>query len=241
MKKILFLCHCHFYRLAVKDFFEKQKDYKMEFVSLESLKNRVCSQDTVLIHLAEDNYPAIFSIFENRELCLSDNSVIITNKRLITYLRRFFDERIQFIDELLIIDESSNPEVFEKNIEARDGLCEIDFKENLLSISEFLILSMLMTGLSPTTIALRTKRSIKTISSQKVNALRKLELDNTPHSMLKIAHIFCFPAALRSLTRRSAKGDDIADFAEEQPPSSQNHVLTLSCRKRNRYYRKYYY
>lgn len=109
----------------------------MEFVSLESLKDRVCSQDTVLIHLAEDNYPEIFSIFENREFCLSDNSIIITNKRLITYSRHFFDARVQFIDELCIFDESTTPEIFEKSIEARDGLREVDLKINLLSISEF--------------------------------------------------------------------------------------------------------
>ncbi|MFV8988332.1 LuxR C-terminal-related transcriptional regulator [Serratia fonticola] len=190
MKRILFVCDCHFYRLAVKYFFERQKDCIMEFVSLESLKNRVCSQETVLIHLAEDNYPEIFSIYENREFCLSDNSIIITNKRLITYSRHFFDARVQFIDELCIFDESTTPEIFEKSIEARDGLREVDLKINLLSISEFFIISMLMTGLSPTTIALRTKKSIKTISTHKVNALKKLKLDNTPHSMLKIARFF---------------------------------------------------
>ncbi|MBL5829226.1 LuxR C-terminal-related transcriptional regulator [Serratia fonticola] len=201
MKKILLLCDCHFYRMALKYFFERQKNCEVEFIRLESLKGRTCSQDTVLIHLAEDNYSAILRIFENRHLCLFDNTIVITSKRLITHLRRFFDEQVKFIDELFIFNEPSYPEAFEQSIEARDNLCEIDLKTNLLSISEFLILSMLMTGLSPTTVALKTKKSIKTISAQKVNALRKLGLDNTPHSMLKIAHIFCFPAALRSTNR----------------------------------------
>lgn len=104
MKKILLLSDCHFYRLALKDCFERQKNCEMEFISLESVRDRACSQDTVLIHLAEDNYPAILRIFENRHLCLFDNTIVITTKRLITHLRRFFDERVQFIDERVIFN-----------------------------------------------------------------------------------------------------------------------------------------
>lgn len=202
MKNILFMSDCHYYRLALKCLFERKTDHTMEFVSLESLPGRDVSQATVLIHLAENNYSAIVSFIENRKLFLSKNSIVIASKQLISILSRHFDEKLRFIDEMSIFDEQSNIEVLENKIESRGGLSEVNEKIDLLSISEFLVLSMLLAGLSPSNIAFRTKKSIKTISTQKVCALRKLDLDNTPHSMIKLARGFRFPATLGPLIRR---------------------------------------
>lgn len=209
MKEILFICECHYYRLAFKDFLEREKGYTIEFDTLGSLVGRYVGHKTALIHLTENNYTEIFLFFENNGLYFTENITFITNKRLITLLSRFFDKRLRFIDELSILDKYSNTEVFEENIESKWSLSQVNEQLDLLTISEFLVLSLLLAGLTPTTIAFRTKKSIKTISSQKVGALRKLDLDNTPHSLIKLAHIFRFATTLDSINRRDATREDV--------------------------------
>ncbi|WP_411752039.1 hypothetical protein [Serratia sp. (in: enterobacteria)] len=207
---------CHYYRLAFKYSFERKGYHDIEFISLESLPDRDVSQATLLIHLTEKNHPAIIHFIENIKLFLTKNSIVIANKQLITLLSRYFDERLRFIDELSIFVECSNNVLIEENIESRDSLSEVKEKLHLLSISELLVMLMLLTGQSLSAIAFRTKRSIKTISTQKVCALKKLDLDNTPYSMIKLAHAFRFPASLGSLKRRSAIDKGIVKLRGEQ-------------------------
>ncbi|MFV8988370.1 hypothetical protein [Serratia fonticola] len=103
MKEILFICECHYYRLAFKYSLEREKGYTIEFDTLGSLVGRYVGHKTALIHLTENNYTEIFLFFENNWLYFAENITFITNKRLITLLSRFFDKRLRFIDELSIL------------------------------------------------------------------------------------------------------------------------------------------
>lgn len=90
---------------------------------------------------------------------------------------------------LRCINEKTSVEVFLKSITGEINL-SVDEERCLLSPSEFYVLRMMLAGLNPATIALNTKRSVKTICNHKVNALKKLNLDNIPDSFVKLAQCF---------------------------------------------------
>ncbi|WAY95581.1 LuxR C-terminal-related transcriptional regulator, partial [Serratia marcescens] len=63
-------------------------------------------------------------------------------------------------------------------------------KGELLSQAEYTVLRFAASGMSLTAIAFRTRKSIKTISSQKISGLRKMGLENTPHSLFNLFNLF---------------------------------------------------
>ncbi|MNG63154.1 transcriptional regulator RcsB [compost metagenome] len=91
---------------------------------------------------------------------------------------------------LRFIEEEAGVEVFEREVIEGEAFSGIEGKREILSFIEYNVLKLTLSGLSPTAIACRTSKSIKTISSQKINALKKLGLDNTPYSLVKLSKLF---------------------------------------------------
>lgn len=88
--------------------------------------------------------------------------------------------RLQFVDDKLNINELKN-----KIVKNRTP-SEIMTTKSSLTTNEILVLNKLLSGMSLTSIAFHTKKSIKTVSSQKISALHKLNLNNSAHSMAKL-------------------------------------------------------
>lgn len=187
MKKILIVCDCQFSRLTLKNFYEVLLYDAIYFVTIESLMTRSVHQTNVLIHLTDNNFSKAILFIKHKVGCGHGlkNVIFFAHKDIINFMRCLH------LMDLRFIDERSNAEVFLKSI-AGELNFSVDEKNGLLTPAEFYVLRMMVAGLNLETIALNTKRSIKTIYSHKVNALNKLNLDNTPNSFVKLAKCFLF-------------------------------------------------
>ncbi|CAI0929361.1 transcriptional regulator RcsB [Serratia proteamaculans] len=91
---------------------------------------------------------------------------------------------------LRFIEEEAGVEVFEREVIEGGDFSGTKGHREVLSFIEYSVLKLVILGMSPTNIAFRTRKSIKTISSQKIKALKKLGLDNTPYSLVKLSKLF---------------------------------------------------
>lgn len=156
----------------------------MEFVGPDYLSQGNVGQAIVLIHVTDDDYPTILSLLRNPHVYGHRDIIFIAQKRVIAIMEYLSMKTLRFIDE------EAGIEVFEREIIEGGGFPGIQGNREILSFIEYNVLKLTLSGLSPTAIAFRTSKSIKTISSQKINALRKLGLDNTPYSLVKLSKLF---------------------------------------------------
>lgn len=188
MKKILIVCDCQLSRLTLKTFYEVLLYDAIDFVTIEWLMTKGVHQTKVLIHLTDNNFSKTILFIKHKIECdhgLKD-VIFFAHKDIINFMRCLH------LMDLRFIDERSSTELFLNSIAREINLSVDEKKIGLLTPSEFYVLRMMVAGLNPETIALNTKRSIKTIYSHKSNALNKLNLDNTPNSFVKLTQCFLF-------------------------------------------------
>lgn len=184
MKKILLMSQCQFTRLALKAVFENKTGYEMAFIGPDDLSEGNVDQAIVLIHVTDDDYPTILPLLRNAHFYGHRDIIFIAQKRVIAIMEYLSMKTLRFIEV------EASVEVFEREITEGGGFSGIQGDREVLSFIEYNVLKLIILGMSPTKIACRTRKSIKTISSQKINALRKLGLDNTPYSLVKLSKLF---------------------------------------------------
>ncbi|WP_434462596.1 LuxR family transcriptional regulator [Serratia plymuthica] len=184
MKKILLMSQCQFTRLALKAVFENKTGYEMAFIGPDDLSEGNVDQAIVLIHVTDDDYPTILPLLRNAHFYGHRDIIFIAQKRVIAIMEYLSMKTLRFIEE------DAGVEVFEREIIGGGDFSGIQGSREVLSFIEYNVLKLIILGMSPTKIAFRTRKSIKTISSQKINALRKLGLDNTPYSLVKLSKLF---------------------------------------------------
>ncbi|AXK22685.1 TPA: LuxR C-terminal-related transcriptional regulator [Serratia marcescens] len=184
MKKIILISQCQFMYLALKTVFEKKIGYKVECINSGYKSDKECANTTILIHVTDENYSELLVLMRTRQFYWLRKAIFITQKRLAALMNYLSVKKLRFIDE------RESVEAFEREIVEGSG-SELDAeKSGLLTQAEYTVLRFAASGMSVTTIAFRTQKSIKTISSQKISGLRKLGLENTPHSLLTLFNLF---------------------------------------------------
>ncbi|HEJ0331730.1 LuxR family transcriptional regulator [Serratia marcescens] len=184
MKKIILISQCQFMYLGIKTIFENKIDYKMECLSSGYKIDKECANTTILIHVTDQNYSELLVLMRNRQFFWLRKAIFITQKRLAALMSYLS------MKTLRVIDEGASVEAFEREIVGGWGAESDTEKGDLLSQAEYTVLRFAASGMSLTKIAFRTRKSIKTISSQKISGLRKLGLENTPHSLLNLFNLF---------------------------------------------------
>lgn len=184
MKKILLMSQCQFTKLALKAVFENKTGYEMAFVEPGYLSEGDVGQAIVLIHVTDDDYPIILPLLRSPHFYGHQDIIIIAQKRAIAILEYLSMKTLRFIEE------DAGVEVFEREVIQGGDFSGTKGNREVLSFIEYNVLKFIILGMSPTNIAFRTRKSIKTISSQKINALKKLGLDNTPYSLVKLSKLF---------------------------------------------------
>ncbi|ASM15423.1 LuxR family transcriptional regulator [Serratia marcescens] len=184
MKKIILFSQCQFMYLALKTVFENKTDYTMEYLSSGYRIDKECANTTILIHVTAENYSDLLVLMRSRQFFWLRKAIFITQKRLAALMSYLSMKTLRFIDE------SASVEAFEREIVEGGGSESDAEKGELLSQAEYTVLRFAASGMSLTAIAFRTRKSIKTISSQKISGLRKMGLENTPHSLLNLFNLF---------------------------------------------------
>lgn len=184
MKKILLMSQCQFTRLALKAVFENKTGYEVAFVGTDCLSKGDVGQAIVLIHVTDDDYPTILPLLRNASFYGHRDIIFIAQKRVIAIMEYLSMKTLRFIEE------EADIEVFEREVIEGGAFSGAEGKREALSFIEYNVLKLITLGMSPTNIAFKTRKSIKTISSQKINALRKLGLDNSPYSLVKLSKLF---------------------------------------------------
>ncbi|MGQ8816430.1 LuxR family transcriptional regulator [Serratia sp. NA_13] len=184
MKKILLMSQCQFTRLALKAVFENKTGYEMAFIGPDYFSGGDVGQAIVLIHVTDDDYPTILPLLRSPHFCGHRDIIFIAQKRVIAIMEYLSMKTLRFIEE------DAGVEVFEREVIDGGGFSGPKGNREVLSFIEYNVLKLIILGMSPTKIAFRTRKSIKTISSQKINALKKLGLDNTPYSLVKLSKLF---------------------------------------------------
>ncbi|MGP0882535.1 MULTISPECIES: LuxR C-terminal-related transcriptional regulator [Serratia] len=184
MKKIFLLSQCQYMYLALKTVFENKANYTIEHLSSGYKVDKECANATILIHVTDENYSELLVLMRSRQFFWLRKAIFITQRRLAALMNYLSMKTLRFIDE------SASVEAFEREIVEGSGSESDAAKGDLLSQAEYTVLRFAASGMSLTAIAFRTRKSIKTISSQKISGLRKLGLENTPHSLLNLFNLF---------------------------------------------------
>ncbi|WP_244953389.1 LuxR family transcriptional regulator [Serratia proteamaculans] len=184
MKKILLMSQCQFTRLALKAVFENKTGYEMAFIGPDYFSGGDVGQAIVLIHITDDDYPTILPLLRNAHFYGHRDIIFIAQKRVIAIMEYLSMKTLRFIEE------EAGVEVFEREVIEGGDFSGTKGHREVLSFIEYSVLKLVILGMSPTNIAFRTRKSIKTISSQKIKALKKLGLDNTPYSLVKLSKLF---------------------------------------------------
>lgn len=184
MKKIILISQCQFMYLALKTVFENKTGYTMEYLSSGYKIDKECANTTILIHVTDENYSELLVLMRSRQFFWLRKAIFITQKRLAALMNYLSMKTLRFIDE------NASVEAFEREIVEGSGSESHVEKGELLSQAEYTVLRFAASGMSLTAIAFRTRKSIKTISSQKISGLRKMGLENSPHSLLNLFNLF---------------------------------------------------
>lgn len=181
MKKANVMSNCQYTRLALLSLLDSSEvevtvgpiDYGYFWCSRE--------RDTsTFIHIGGNDYKSIAEITKYSQSIKFRESTFITTPEIMPFLCFVAKCRLQFVDDKLNINELKN-----KIVKNRTP-SEIMTTKSSLTTNEILVLNKLLSGMSLTSIAFHTKKSIKTVSSQKISALHKLNLNNSAHSMAKL-------------------------------------------------------
>lgn len=154
------MSQCQFTRLALKAVFENKTGYEMAFIGPDDLSEGNVNQAIVLIHVTDDDYPTILPLLRNAHFYGHRDIIFIAQKRVIAIMEYLSMKTLRFIEE------DAGVEVFEREI-IGEGLFRHSRSREVLSFIEYNVLKLIILGMSPTKIAFRTRKSIKTISSQK--------------------------------------------------------------------------
>ncbi|ELQ9311966.1 helix-turn-helix domain-containing protein [Serratia marcescens] len=185
MGLVTVMSNCQFTGLALKVILNSIGiQAKLTPINLHYFYGDENKREQLFIHVRSFEYTTIASLLSIKNSTLFKEAIFIAEKELVLFLSLISHRKLAFINERASAKElrmhiaNSNP----YNI-------KIDNME-ALSIRECLVLRMLISGLSLTKIACKTKRSIKTVSAQKISALNKLNLKNSPHSLAKLNNYF---------------------------------------------------
>lgn len=184
MKKIILISQCQFTCLALKTVFENKIGYTIEYLSSGYEIDKECANTTILIHVTNENYSELLVLMRSRQFSWLRKAILITQKHLAALMSYLSMKTLKFIDE------SASVEAFKRAIIEGSGSESGAEKGDLLSQPEYTVLRFAASGMGLTAIAFRTRKSIKTISSQKISGLRKLGLENTPHSLFNLFNLF---------------------------------------------------
>lgn len=135
---------------------------------------------STFIHISGNDYKSIAEITKYSQSSNFRESTFITTPEIVPFLSFVAKCRLQFIDDKLSIKE------LKLKIDTDRAPCQIITTKNALTTNEILVLTKLLSGMTLTSIAFHAKKSIKTVSSQKISALHKLNLNNSVHSMAKL-------------------------------------------------------
>lgn len=136
---------------------------------------------SAFIHIGGSDYKSIAEVTKYSQTMKFRESTFITDSEVIPFLCFAAKCRLKFIDENVGLKELKEKMI--KNVISSELITTRDS----LTINEILVLKKILSGMSLTSIAFHTKKSIKTISSQKISTLQKLKLNNSAHSIAKLA------------------------------------------------------
>ena len=181
MNKILLFSNCNFIR---KTFESILSDCALDFFyDLELCLNEVSDDITLVIHITDENFKIASKIFSQIEERWFKNIVIVTQLDKLVFLEYLTQRSLQFIN----IDKST--EFIKKTLNNKTAFKMSEKPRELLTQSEYRVIDLMVSGWRVTEIAFMLRRSVKTISSQKVGALRKLNLANKPQSLVVLKNI----------------------------------------------------
>ncbi|BEM75224.1 hypothetical protein SME36J_46470 [Serratia marcescens] len=191
MGLVTVMSNCHFTGLALKAILNSMGiQARLTPINLNYFHDKESNKGQLFIHVRSFEHTTIASLLGIKHSTLFKEAIFIAEKELVLFLSLISHRKLAFIDERVNAKELRmhianiiriNPTTIKlgnmHTIEA-------------LSIRECLVLRMLTSGLSLTKIAYKTRRSIKTVSAQKISALNKLNLKNSPHSLAKLNNYF---------------------------------------------------
>lgn len=185
MKKIIIMSRCCFTKLALLSILEEKFSCDIDvvdFVCLSEVNNY--SELMILVHVNQFDYETISFLLGQRNSTWFRKAIFITSSEFILFFDYLAQRSLRFIDEKADVSD------FKKEISSNYKIPTIIEIRDMLSFNEFQIIKMMISGLTATRIAFRTRKSIKTISAQKISALKKFKLDNRPHSLVKLTPLF---------------------------------------------------
>jgi two-component system capsular synthesis response regulator RcsB len=187
MKKIIVMTNCQYTRLAIISLFEKHPlEVKFEPINYDFFVHVEQRDLPVFIHIGGSDIKSITEISKHGKSIRFKESTFITSSEIMPFLCFVAKCRLKFINEKVSIEEIKEEILENKNFS------DTTKTKNLLTTNEVIVLKKILSGMSLTSIAFHEKKSIKTISSQKISALKKLKLKNTSQSIAKLAKFLCY-------------------------------------------------
>jgi len=178
MKKII-MSNCQYMRLALNSLLVGD-------VMIKPIDYRVFSLDwngdiSLFIHVDSSDIQTISELAKHKKSILFKETTFITHRNAVSFFSFISSRHVKFIDQSISAEEIKSKIHNGHNLKPHGGYYET------LTTSEMVIFKKLLAGMRLTSIAISNKKSIKTISSQKISALQKLNLANSAHSMVQFA------------------------------------------------------